>query len=166
MSGTLSKDLTTLSKLRHFRPRLNNLSGSLPVDIEVMRGLEYWNSYGNEHMTGTIPEGISVLTNLNFFALKNNLHNGTIPWQLGDLTKLTVVALADNFFTGTIPESLGQLSKVKIFEISHNLLTGELLLIYIYFFHVLNHLLMNYIRKLHWNYRYLSLAVDLCMPLN
>ena len=68
-------------------------------------------------ISGTLPDGITVLTSLRYLSLGNNQMNGTLPSSLGLLTGLWTLDVSGNQLTGTIPSSLGSytaLSYVRV----------------------------------------------------
>eukprot|EP00978_Attheya_sp_CCMP212_P019576 scaffold55089_cov57-Attheya_sp.AAC.3 len=81
-----------------------------------------------QRLTGTLPEVLYSLTNLEVCALAsnfltgtlfsewlelaNNLLSGPLPSGMGELTSLETLMLGNNDFIGNIPESLGRLTQL------------------------------------------------------
>lgn len=63
--------------------------------------------WGNEDLTGHIPDSLYDLTMLEDLHLFRNSFTGSISTQIGRLTKLKTLTLAENNFTGTLPTELG-----------------------------------------------------------
>jgi hypothetical protein len=61
------------------------------------------------HLVGTIPDELSLLTNLVSLDLANNQLSGTLPGDVvGSLPVLSILNIANNSFTGTFPSNLGR----------------------------------------------------------
>jgi len=61
-------------------------------------------------LTGSIPAEIELLTNLTYLNLGYNQLIGPIPSEIGNLTNLHLLDLRDNQLTETIPESICDLN--------------------------------------------------------
>ncbi|CAI5459748.1 unnamed protein product [Closterium sp. Yama58-4] len=70
-------------------------------------------SVANNRLSGTIPFGLSTLTNLNTFDLSNNLLHGTIPTQLTGLVRLTLLYLNGNSLSGSLPNALSAMTGLQ-----------------------------------------------------
>ncbi|CAA6818967.1 MAG: Adenylate cyclase (EC, partial [uncultured Sulfurovum sp.] len=103
----------------------NNLSGTIPNELEDLRNLEYLTLEQNG-LTGSIPSVLGNLSNLIELNLNENKLSGSIPIELGDLSTLTHLRLYYNELTGTIPTELGDLSSMVYFNVSRNQLTGSI----------------------------------------
>ena len=64
----------------------------------------------NNQLTGSIPPEIENLTNLTYLNLGNNQLTGSIPSEIGNLTNLTSLIFSGNQLTGGIPESICDLN--------------------------------------------------------
>ncbi|KAJ4822200.1 hypothetical protein Tsubulata_013558 [Turnera subulata] len=84
----------------------NALSGTIPKEIESMSYL-YILNLGHNSLSGSIPQEIGKLTGLNILDLSNNRLEGTIPQSMTVLSLLTDIDLSNNLLTGMIPE-MGQ----------------------------------------------------------
>ncbi len=85
----------------------------------------------NLHLTGSIPNEIGDLTQLQSLILSgsiltNDKLTGFIPAQLGNLTQLQHLDLSYNNFDGYIPKELGNLTALKILNLSLNNLNGSI----------------------------------------
>ncbi|XP_029125972.1 leucine-rich repeat receptor-like serine/threonine-protein kinase BAM2 [Cajanus cajan] len=76
-------------------------------------------------LAGSLPELVSLLTELTQLILSPGIVTGPIPPQLGRLTKLRVISLPSNRFTGTIPSTLSSLKNLHTLDLSHNQLAGS-----------------------------------------
>ena len=82
----------------------NNLSGSIPNEISVLSQLHFLNLSRN-HLTGRIPEKIGTMKELESIDLSRNHLSGEIPPSMSNLTFLSYLDLSYNNFSGRIPSS-------------------------------------------------------------
>lgn len=80
----------------------NNLSGSVPLEIYMLTGLQSLNLSHN-HLTGTLPNDIGSLEQLESLDLSSNNFSGEIPQSMSNLHFLAVLNLSFNNFMGKIP---------------------------------------------------------------
>ncbi|KAL2324595.1 hypothetical protein Fmac_023653 [Flemingia macrophylla] len=80
----------------------NNLSGSVPVEMYMLTGLQSLNLSHNQ-FTGTIPQEIGNLKSLESIDLSRNNFSGEIPECMAALDYLEVLNLSFNNFVGKIP---------------------------------------------------------------
>lgn len=66
-------------------------------NVEILQ-LDFMN------LTGTVPDKISVLSDLRSISFANNNLAGSLPESLADLSNLTFLDLQQNQFTGTVPD--------------------------------------------------------------
>ena len=85
-------------------------------------------SLGNNQLTGTIPNCLSLLgeDSLVGVQLNNNYLTGSIPESFCSLTSLYSLVLNDNALTGNIPTCLGNLNGLLQLQLSGNQLTGTI----------------------------------------
>ena len=129
----------------------NGLQGTLTQNLGLLDGLKELVIYGNKGLTGTIPEQLTRLSELEKLYLHYNGLSGTVPslssmqrlhglhiggnsgaglhggleW-LGELQALEEVLLWDNSFHGPLPESMRTMSSLKSLELGNNPLNCEL----------------------------------------
>ena len=96
---------------------------------EEIRGLPLLVEFGaaDNNMKGTIPSGITALTELVDIFLFESGVSGTLPQEMSNLSKLTHLALQNNDLTGSIPSSLYGIASLKNLLLSDNRLSGTLL---------------------------------------
>ena len=92
------------------------------IDTLTHLDLEYNN------VTGTIPEELCNLTQLEYLSLKFNLLQGEIPDCFDQLEKLKYLNLRDNSLTGTLPLSpdFCKLDNMQVIVVDRNYLTGPI----------------------------------------
>ena len=102
------------------------LTGSIPADIEKLTSLTYLNLSENYYLTGSIPDDIGKLTSLRDLDLSSTKLTGSIPADIGNLTSLTSLILSRNQLTGSIPDDIGKLINLTNLYLSSNELTGSI----------------------------------------
>ena len=90
----------------------NNLTGTIPNEIDDLTELTYLNLYGNNIM-GSIPTTIGNLNNLTLLNLSSNNFSDGIPSEIGNLVNLTQLSIGLNGLTGTIPSSFQNLTNLR-----------------------------------------------------
>ena len=99
------------------------ISGSVPQQLFSLTDLEQLTLNGYE-LIGTIPVELSNLTNLRRLDIYRTKLTGSIPAELGNLLNLEYLNLSDNELTGGIPAELGNLPNLEYLNLSDNELTG------------------------------------------
>ncbi|MBO7553219.1 MAG: hypothetical protein J6T82_04205, partial [Bacteroidaceae bacterium] len=103
---------------------MNNLIGELPQSISKLKHLKRLCLAGNKDgITGSLPESLGELTDLEVLELNYCSLSGEIPACLGNLKHLHVLSLSDNELSGELPEELGNLDLWAI-SLNGNNLTG------------------------------------------
>ena len=84
--------------------------GSIPSDFWTLRtklnSLQLWGNY----RTGTIPSGLSALSDLEAFSFQSNDLIGPVSDEFNGMTQLTDFRLSENYLTGSIPPLPSSLS--------------------------------------------------------
>ncbi|MCP4710918.1 MAG: hypothetical protein GY869_20030, partial [Planctomycetes bacterium] len=86
----------------------NNLSGSIPPDLEYLFNLETLTLSSNR-LIGNIPSELENLSNLISLSLSINQITGGIPPELGNLSNLQCLYLNDNLLIGAVPLEISNL---------------------------------------------------------
>jgi hypothetical protein len=105
---------------------LNGLAGTLPDELSVLTDLKVLRMSFNG-LTGEIPSRFGSLTNLKILSLYINRLKGPLPLELGSLSALEDIDLSRNFLSGEIPiEVISGWKQVKIVGLSGNRFSGAL----------------------------------------
>ncbi|XP_074575138.1 LRR receptor-like serine/threonine-protein kinase GHR1 [Curcuma longa] len=83
-------------------------------------------SMANNNLSGSLPDSISGLKNLEYLDISNNAFSGELPSSFGKLHSLQNLSLAGNDFSGSLPDSIGGLASIKSLDLSRNSLSGPL----------------------------------------
>ncbi|KAM0902877.1 hypothetical protein ACQ4PT_019123 [Festuca glaucescens] len=114
---------TLAGKMKVFRAANNLLSGEIPWDLTGISQVTELDLSGNQ-ITGSIPMTIGVLK-LNTLNLSGNQISGTIPAAFGFMSVLTILDLSSNALSGEIPKDINKL-RLNFLNLSMNNLTGEI----------------------------------------
>ena len=114
------------TSLTHLRLPDNQLSGTIPDSIAELQNMEYSHVQNNQ-LTGTLPTEIGARwTQLKQFSVGLNELRGSLPIEFGRWTLLSGLWMYQNNFTGPLPdEEWAPMSPtLSRLEVNHNLLTG------------------------------------------
>ena len=150
MEGPIPNTVGLSSKLKLLSVHDNAFTGTIPVlgnmPLEVFHGqnnlfegiLPFDYGYGgtwpntlkewlvhNNTLSGSIPEGIGFLSDLEDFRIHHNQFDGSIPESIVRLERLFRFEVQSNFLEGTIPESIGLLPALRDVRVQFNQLSGE-----------------------------------------
>jgi len=126
LDQSIPTEFARLSNLRIASFVDNYLSGSLPGELFTDWGrLSYLSLEGN-HLVGTLPMQIGLLSSLTIVDLSNNGFHGPIPTQFGNLSALKHLFLENNDFSGTVPWELGLLTDLERLWLYGNNLWGSI----------------------------------------
>jgi len=114
--------------LESFRGQNNFFVGILPFDYgyggQWPETLKEWWTYNNR-LSGSIPDGIGYISNLEDFRVAFNQLEGTLPGTVGNLDRLFRLDVSNNRLIGEIPEELGALASLTDVQVQFNSLIGE-----------------------------------------
>ncbi|XP_038988396.1 LRR receptor-like serine/threonine-protein kinase ER2 [Phoenix dactylifera] len=77
-------------------------------------------------VVGSIPDSLSLCSDLRFLALSKNFLSGPIPDSLGSLRRLRTLDLSYNQLSGSIPPSLPSIPAMANLVLCHNRLSGSI----------------------------------------
>ncbi|KAL9351447.1 hypothetical protein Peur_054127 [Populus x canadensis] len=126
LGGALPEIVSNFSsKLRFMTFGNNQISGSIPNEIGNLISLQGFGFESNK-LTGIIPTSIGKLQNLGALALSGNKIAGNIPSSLGNSTALVLLYLDKNNLQGSIPSSLGNCQDLLSLDLSQNNFSGPI----------------------------------------
>ena len=105
-------------------PLQAGLNGTIPKGLSKLTNLKVLH-LGNHRLTGKIPAELGSLPNLKELLLHKNRLKGRIPAELGNLENLRALHLHENRLRGRIPGELGDLRKLEALSLAKNRLTGS-----------------------------------------
>lgn len=126
VTGIIPAEIGYLTEVREFDLNGNSLQGVLPqLMFRKMSKLKKLNLHMND-LFGSIPREIGLLKNLKELTLFGNFFFGRVPSEIGNLKKLENLDLYANNLTGQIPTEIGKLKKLKEFYINDNEVAGRM----------------------------------------
>lgn len=110
--GNLVPEIEVFKKLDRLDMSLNELGGTIPVELAQLRSLlRSVSLYGN-NFTGPILENFGAMTNLRELDLGSNSLTGEMPESLGEATSLKKLNLEENNLNGTISSNWEYMTKL------------------------------------------------------
>lgn len=110
LNGTLPTEFGLLDNLRDLELGFNLLTGTLPEQffLDLCDTLDQF-GIGNNLLTGSISEAsFFECKSVAVFDIPSNYITGTIPQSVGFMTNLEQLDFSNNLLTGPIPTSIGQ----------------------------------------------------------
>lgn len=104
----------------------NNLSGTVPKGLLSISSVGSFLNLSNNLLSGSLPEEVGSLVNLQVLDVSDNRFHGGIPQSLGKCLVLESLYLQGNDFNGTIPDYLDNLKAIQILDMSRNNLSGPI----------------------------------------
>ncbi|KAK4353127.1 hypothetical protein RND71_028645 [Anisodus tanguticus] len=120
----LPENIWNVPSLQIFSASYSGLIGKLP-DFKGCQNLYKIELEGN-NLSGSIPWDIEHCEKLISLNIRRNSLTGIIPWEISAIPSITDVDLSHNFLTGTIPSNFDKSSTLEHFNVSYNQLTGPL----------------------------------------
>ncbi len=81
----------------------------------------------NNNLTGTLPQSMIDLEQLEVLRVDNNAIGGSIPQELAGLSSMRVFNVRVNQLTGSVPATLSQWTQLETYQVGSNMLSGPLL---------------------------------------
>jgi hypothetical protein len=104
----------------------NGLTGTLPDELAILTDLQVLRLSFND-LTAGIPSRYGLLTDLKTVDLALNFLTGPIPSELlTGWSKVKVLGISGNSFSGAIPSEVGMMSNVEYVDFSNNALEGRI----------------------------------------
>jgi len=120
-TGTICDDLGQIIEIDL---RSNNLKGSLPSELILLKDSMKRIRVNGNSLEGTLPSFIGEMTNLERFHAHWNSFSGTIPTDLGKLGRLKSLRLGQNGLVGNIPLQLARIGNLQALDLGSNSLNG------------------------------------------
>ncbi|XP_041007052.1 receptor-like protein kinase 5 [Juglans microcarpa x Juglans regia] len=120
-SGKIPQGVSYSRNLSVLMASNNHFNGMIPQDISCLTIL----LLDRNQLSGSLPLDINSWKSLNTLNLSRNAISGQIPKELGSLPGLTELDLSENQLSGLIPSKLGLL-KLTSLNLSSNHLTGSI----------------------------------------
>nr|KYP73567.1 LRR receptor-like serine/threonine-protein kinase GSO2 [Cajanus cajan] len=80
----------------------------------------------NNNLSGSIPEGITLLSALHNLNLSYNHLSGRIPERIGDMKSLESLDISHDQLSGRIPDNMSSLTSLSHLNLSYNNLSGPI----------------------------------------
>lgn len=94
-----------------------------PYGFDTVLALEL----GGNNLSGSLPSELETFTYLETLALDGNRIGGSIPTSIANLSHLRTLSLSRNQLSGSIPEALGiRMWRLEVLSLSYNQLSGEI----------------------------------------
>ncbi|KAJ0982027.1 hypothetical protein J5N97_010282 [Dioscorea zingiberensis] len=108
----------------------NNLNGSIPSNFSHLSKFQRL-SLENNKLQGSVPTAIwqnmsSYRNKSLIFLLNGNQLSGSLPEEIGFLPNLNRIQIDENQISGTIPKSFANLKSTKHFHMNNNSLSGQI----------------------------------------
>lgn len=105
------------------------VSGQIPQELGLLTGLKRLSlrseGLGSPSVSGTLPDSIGELVDLETIRLNGNNIGGTLPSTVGQLTNIRVFLLSGNSLIGTIPSEIGNTGG-NTYNFDGNQLSGKI----------------------------------------
>ncbi|PWA93480.1 receptor like protein 56 [Artemisia annua] len=126
-AAALAEALASFTNLKILDLSFNNLTGSIPTEIQTMSSLQVLSLAGNS-LDGVLPEyGLCELKKLQELDLHANNFEGNLPQCFDKFSSLKLFEISSNKFSGIIPPSLiSNLTSLEYLDFSHNKFEGAL----------------------------------------
>jgi hypothetical protein len=103
----------------------NNLQGTLPPNLHLLKNLKSLNLSGNR-ISGPIPTTLSSMIWLEELYLRDNFLSQELSLDFSRMSNLVDVNLSNNQFEGTIPASLYTVPSISRIHLANNKFTGTI----------------------------------------
>lgn len=102
----------------------NKFTGSIPFSFGFMRSRLKEILFLNNQLTGCIPEGVGIFTEMQVFDVSHNDLGGHLPDTISCLTDIEVLNLAHNRLSGELPAPLCTLKSLVNLTVAYNFFSG------------------------------------------
>ncbi|XP_027917586.1 leucine-rich repeat extensin-like protein 6 [Vigna unguiculata] len=102
----------------------NKLSGSIPFSFGFMGSRLKEILFLNNQLTGCIPQGVGIFTEMQVFDVSFNSLMGHLPDTMSCLQDIEVLNLANNKLSGELPDVVCSLRSLLNLTVAHNFFSG------------------------------------------
>ncbi|OWM66091.1 leucine-rich repeat extensin-like protein 6 [Punica granatum] len=102
----------------------NELSGSIPAGLGFMGSKVREILFLNNRLTGCIPEGVGLFSEVEVFDVSYNSLTGQLPDTISCLDQIEVLNLAHNQLTGVLPNMICSLKSLLNLTVAYNFFSG------------------------------------------
>ncbi|CAI7778158.1 unnamed protein product [Closterium sp. NIES-53] len=125
-SGELLSGLgLKLPSIMHLAAGNNQLSGSIPDSLTLLTALTFLDLGYNE-LSASLPSSLLSLPRLAEARLRHNSLAGSFPTGTAASTKLTFLDISWNELRGSLPTLIASSTKLSFLDLSHNQFTGAI----------------------------------------
>lgn len=126
ITGSIPECIGEKNMLRDMHLKNNKLEGDIPQNLWNI-DFSQIDLSDNKGLTGTFPNEPNFWKGRRILAIgvQNCSMTGTIPEEIFLLIDLNTLLLKNNNFEGTLPKTIGRASGLSYFNLSGNKLTGE-----------------------------------------
>lgn len=103
LKGQFPRTVQNCSGLTRLDLSLNQLSGTIPADINWLLLFVTTLNLSSNEFSGTIPEALANCSYLNSLSLDRNRLSGQIPGLFSSLTRLKTFIVTNNLLSGPVP---------------------------------------------------------------
>jgi hypothetical protein len=104
---------------------MNDMTGSIPDALCSLYNMQVFD-IGSNYFTGTLNTCLASLTQMTNFYVNDNKLNGPIPSSICNLKALNQLMLYSNEFSSTIPTCISNLSSLILLDVRKNNLDGTI----------------------------------------
>ncbi|XP_049387381.1 receptor like protein 22-like [Solanum stenotomum] len=125
LNGTIPSWLFSLHLLRSLLSLSRNQFSGLPDELKTNPALIEVD-LSNKQLSGSFPQSLVNLTNLETLDLSSNNITGPFPASILSLTHLEYLDLSSNSLSGPLPSNASMLQKLISVDLSYNSLNGTI----------------------------------------
>jgi Leucine-rich repeat (LRR) protein len=126
LTGFIDESISNLVLIERIFLNMNLFQGFIPNSIAFLTRKLTDIDLSHNKFTGSIPEFIGNLSNMQQLDLSHNYLNSTIPSSIGNCTSLIFLILKHNLLTKSIPNSIGNLDQLQYLQLNNNILTNSI----------------------------------------
>ncbi|KAG6793752.1 hypothetical protein POTOM_002975 [Populus tomentosa] len=124
LSGKIPDFIGNWNNIRTLDLQGTSMEGPIPSTISLLKNLTTLRISDLKGSSSTFPD-LKDMTKMKILILRNCSVTGSIPEYLGNMADLDTLDLSFNKLTGQIPGPLESLTDIKFMFLNNNLLTGE-----------------------------------------